>query len=209
MDDLLNAMLSGAGSQGQGGQEEDDPMASLLGSLLGGSAGSPTDTGDLLSGLLGGGDPQGAGGGLEDMLGALMGGGSADMSQNAFLAPIAEGIAEKLGLPPQIAQLIVTFVIGKLLSGQVGGGRVPVRGSGLASDEGLDLDDLLGRMGSGQGLDSDFLQSSGLADELAEQAGLDPDTATQGLQEAFRMLGGQLGGGQAPQLGGLEDLFGS
>jgi hypothetical protein len=53
------------------------------------------------------------------------------------------------------------------------------------------------------------LQSSGLADELAEQAGLDPDTATRGLQEAFEMLGGQLGGGQSPQLGGLEDLLGS
>jgi hypothetical protein len=167
------------------------------------------DAGDLLSGLLGGGGPQGAGG-MEDILGALMGGaGGADMGQNAFLAPIAEGIAEKLGLPPQIAQLIVTFVIGKLLSGQAGGGRVPARGAGLASEEGLDLDDLLGRMGSGQGLDSDFLQSSGLADELAEQAGLDPDTATRGLQEAFEMLGGQLGGGQSPQLGGLEDLLGS
>jgi hypothetical protein len=64
-------------------------------------------------------------------------------------------------------------------------------------------------MGSGQGLDSDFLQSSGLADELAEQAGLDPDIATRGLQEAFQMLGGQLGGGQASQFGGLEDLLGS
>jgi hypothetical protein len=61
--------------------------------------------------------------------------------------------------------MIVSFVIGKLLSGQSGPGAV-------AQSGGLDLGGLLNHMGSDQGLDA--------------------DTATRGLQEVFHALGGQM-----------------
>jgi hypothetical protein len=103
------------------------------------------------------------------------------MGSNDLLAPIVEGISSKLGLPADVTQMIVAFVIGKLLSGQSGG---------------LELGDLLNRMGSGQSLDATYLQSTGMHEELAQQTGLDADTATRTLQEVFQVLSGQLGGGQ-------------
>ncbi len=214
LDDLLKAMMGGTGAQPpSGGQTGDDPLADLLGSLAGGGAPSGGgDVSDLLGGLLGSGAGQGAGD-TGDLMNLVMGGAGPDIGSSSLLAPIAKGIAEKLGLPPQMAQLIVSFVLGKLLSGRMAGGGA--RGAGLASEAGLDLDDLLGRMGSGQGLDTDFMQASGLAGELAQHTGLDSDTAARGLQEAFQTLGGQLGGGQQPQSGpqpgqlGLDDLLDS
>ncbi len=202
MDDLLKGLLSSTGSQGTGGQPAGDPLADLLGGLMGGGTSGAGQAADPLQALLGGGGASGAGG-MGDILGAVMGGGGAEAGASAFLAPVANGIAEKLGLPPEIAQLIVTFVIGKLMSGMTG-----QAGQGTASTtsrkrrsskrrkqpQGLDLADLLGRMGSGAGLDAAYLQSTGMPEELAQQTGLDPETATRGLQEALQMLGGQMGG---------------
>jgi hypothetical protein len=106
------------------------------------------------------------------------------------LGPIVAGLAEKLGLSPQIAQMVVTFVLSKLLSGHSSK-------AGVLADEGqpgLDLDHLMERMGSGEGLDAGYFESTGMTQELAEQTGLDPDTAARSLQEVF----GALGGGAAP-----------
>jgi hypothetical protein len=179
LDDLMKSMMEGSGT-GSGDQAAGDPLADLLGNLVGGDAASGSgDVSDLLGGLLGAGSDQGAGD-AGDLLGSLMGGAGADIGAGSPLAPMIQGIAEKVGLPPQMAQLIVTFLLGKLLSAGAGGG--------------LDLNDLLGRMGSGQGLDADYVQATGLAEELSQQTGLDSDTATRGLQEALNLLGGQLGG---------------
>jgi hypothetical protein len=204
MDDLLKGILSSAGSQPSGGQAAGDPLADLLGGLMGGG-GTPGagEAADPLQALLGGGT--GGAGDLSGILGAVMGGGGAEAGASAFLAPVANGIAEKLGLPPEIAQLIVTFVIGKLMSGTTGQAapgaasttsrkRRSSKRKKQPQSQGLDLADLLGRMGSGAGLDAAYLQSTGMPDELAQQTGLDPETATRGLQEALQMLGGQMGG---------------
>lgn len=193
LDDLLKSMTGSAGAQ-SGGQAGGDPLADLLGNLMGGGATSGGgDVSELLGGLLGAGSGQGAGD-AGDLVGSLMGGAGADVGATSPLAPMIQGIAEKLGLPPQMAQLIVTFLLGKLLSAAAGGGAAGAGGPGLASGGGLDLSDLLGRMGSGQGLDADYVQATGLADELSQQTGLDSDTATRGLQEALRIMSGQLGG---------------
>jgi hypothetical protein len=186
LDDLMKSMMEGSGT-GSGDQAAGDPLADLLGNLVGGDAASGSgDVSDLLGGLLGAGSDQGAGD-AGDLLGSLMGGAGADIGAGSPLAPMIQGIAEKLGLPPQMAQLIVTFLLGKLLSAGAGGGAASAGG-------GLDLNDLLGRIGSGQGLDADYVQATGLAEELSQQTGLDSDTATRGLQEALNLLGGQLGG---------------
>ncbi|RME43476.1 MAG: hypothetical protein D6791_15325, partial [Chloroflexi bacterium] len=127
------------------------------------------------------------------------------------------GVAEKLGLPPAIAQMMVAFVVGKLMSGLMSGGGPLEAGAGSrqpAGQQGFDLDGLLEQMGSGSGLDPNYLQETGMPEELSRQTGLDPDTATMGLKEVLEMLGGALGGqqpgsqkrGQGPQ-GGLDHLL--
>ena len=190
MDDLLKGLMSGAGSQQGGDQDDDDALADMLGGLMGG--GTPSggaDAGDLLEAFMGRGSSQGAGG-MGDLLGALMGGGGANTGAGAMLAPMTDALAKKLGLPPEIAQMVVTFVITQLLSG---GNRGDASGGGQA---GFDLDDLMVRAASGEGLDTDYIQSTGMADELAQQTGLDSDTAARSLQEALQMMGGQMGGTQ-------------
>jgi hypothetical protein len=187
-DDLMNSMLSGAGSGSDQGGPDADQLGDLLGGLLEGSAGQQGgDAGDLLAGLLGGSSSGGAGD-LGGLLGAVMGGGGAEAGVGSLLVPVTDQLAEKLGIPPETAQMIVVFVVGKLLSGRMRGGA--------ASQGDFDLDDLMAQMSSDRGLDADYLQSIGMVDELSQQAGLDSDTAAQGLQEAFEMLGGQLGGVQ-------------
>jgi hypothetical protein len=213
-------MLGGA-AEGSGSDEgAGDPLMDLLGGMMGGGAaggegGGQQGAGDMagmLGGLLGGGGQQGAGG-MAGMLGALLGGGSAGTGIGSFLDPIVSGLAEKLGLPPEIAQAVVAFALEKLLSGQLGAGD---RGAAApAGQEGLELDDVLTRMGSGEPVDADYLASTGMAEELSEQTGLDPDTAAASLEEAFSMLGSGMGGaspsgGQdAPDLSGLDDILAS
>ena len=214
-DDLMNAMLSGAGSESEEDKPDADELANLLGGLLGESAEQGGgDAGDLLAGLMGGGGSQEAGGDVGDLLGAVLGGessegagemgaltilnavmgGGADTGVSSMLAPVTDHLAKKLGVPPEMAQMIVTFVVGKLLSSQMRGGAAATR-SGAAAQDDFDLDDLVAHMNEG-GLDADYLQSTGMVDELAQQTGLDSDTAARGLQDAFEMLGGQLGEGQ-------------
>jgi hypothetical protein len=226
-------------------------LSGLLEGILGGAAGSGTpgqrsrsapqiggagDLGGLLEAILGGGAGMGmpgaqpaAGvpsGGLMDILGAILGGGGGGGLDSA-LTPLIAGLADKLGLPPQIAQMVVAFVLGKLMTGQRGAAvpaPAPSRRSGSASRRraqpaqpaqpaGLDLDSLLERMNSSQGVDPAYLQSTGMVQELAQQTGLDQQTATQSLQEVFGMLGSrsQAQAMQPPaqprQEGGLDNLL--
>jgi hypothetical protein len=194
-DDLMNSMLSGAGSESDQEGPDADQLADLLGGLLGGSADQGGgDAGDLLAGLLGA-SSSGGGGDLGGLLGSVMGGGGADTAVGSLLAPVTDQLAGKLGIPPETAQMVVMFAVSKLLSGQARGGAAATR-SGSAGEGDFDLDDLMAHMSSDRGLDADYLQSTGMVDELSQQTGLDSDTAAQGLQEALEMLGGQLGGAQ-------------
>jgi len=155
---------------------------------------------------------------MGDILNAILGGGGANVGANSFLAPIVNGLAQKLGLPPAVAQTVVAFVLGKLMTGLAGGGSPLGAGGGgrqPAGQQGLDLDGLLEKMGSGSGLDPAELHDTGMPEELSRHTGLDPDTAAAGLKEVLEMLGGALGGGQRtrqgtqdqPQQGGLDHLL--
>ncbi len=232
MEDLIQAMMGGGAAQPKrAASSSGDPLADLLGSILGGGtpqrssgAAQGGDLGGLLEAILGGaaGSSQGmpgaaprgtagaAGGGLMDILGAILGGGASGM-QGPGTSPIVEGVAGKLGLPQGIAQMIVAFVIGKLLSGMTGGGAAAVpgattqpRGRAATPQQGgsLDLDSLLETMG----------QDRSMADELAQQTGLDRQTAQRSLQEVLGMIGTQSGQGSAPaapKQGGLDNLLDS
>ncbi len=208
------------GGQTGGMPQSGDLMGSLLGSLLGGgmqqSQGAPPmgtqqgagGLGDVMGALLGGGmqspapytgTPAGApqgGVGVGDILGAVMGGGSPGIGASPLLAPVSNLLAEKVGLPPVIAQAVVAFVLAKLMSGS-GGGR-PAGRTGLV-EEGPGVQDLLQHTSSGRRLDTSTLAATGLPEELAQHTGMDVNTATQSLQHALELLGpavGSLGAGQ-------------
>ena len=158
--------------------------------------------GDLMGALLGGGlsgaaSPMGASAGasqgavgIGDILGAVLGGGSTGITSSPLLAPIANLLSKKLGLPPIIAQAIVSFVLAKLMSGARGGRAV---GRAGLVEEGPAMQDLLEYTSSGRRLDTRALAATGLPEELAQYTGLDVDTATASLQQALNLLGPAMG----------------
>jgi len=207
MDDLLKALLAGAaaGGTGQAGQPAQgqpaqgsalpDLLGTLLGSLGGSGSGAPAAAPAPQA-------PQAAGG-LGGLLGSLLGGGGASP-----LGPIVQTLAQKLGLPPAVAQVVVVFAISKLLPALIGGVAPQAKPAPQPAPPaptppqagGLDLGDLLSRMlsGSPRRLSANYLQSTGLHAELAQQAGLDEETAVKSLQEAFLGLGSLLAGAAEP-----------
>ena len=218
MEDLLKRILGDADSEAPGRQAGADPLADLLRGILGGGAaaqagrGQPSGTGlpDLLGGILGGG--QGADGfGLDDILGGILGGGGANITANPFLAPIVQGLADKLGLSPAIAQTVVGFAISKLLPALLGAAGAQAsgapprrttkrrRGKTPAPADSLDLDHLLEQMGSGEALQPAYLRSTGMVEELTQQTGLEEDVALQSLQQVFGLFGAQMGRSEPPQ----------
>ena len=211
--DVMGALLGGGTPQSQespmGMQQDAGGLGDVMGALLGG--GTPQSQapsmgmqqgagglGDVMGALLGGGmqgsvpsmgaqmgASQGAVG-IGDILGAVLGGGSTGIGASPLLAPIANLLAQKLGLPPAIAQAVIAFVLAKLMSGA--GGGVSANRMGLV-EEGPGMQDLLEQAGSGQRLDKRTLAATGLAEELAQHTGMDVDTATQSLQQALELLG--------------------
>ena len=223
--DLLGGILGGIAAPEEQSEQAGigGGLPDLLGGILGGGAQGGVDIGDILGGILGGGaqdaTPQG---GLGGILGGILGGGGANLGGHSFLGPIVEGLAKKLGLSPAIAQAVVAFAVSKLLPMLLGRVAAPAptpvpvqpRRARQAQPQGLDLDDLLERMGSGsrRRLNRKYLQSTGLASELAQQTELDTDTAVKSLQEVLLALGNQLGGTQSPQPSkerGLDDMLDS
>ncbi len=206
--DLLGGILGGAATpQAQSGQAGiSGRLPNLLGGILGGSAQGGGDIGDILGGILGGGAQGGAatqaGGGIGGILGGILGGGQANLGGHSFLGPIVDGLAKKLGLSPAIAQTVVAFAVSKLVPMLLGRVAAPAQAQTAIQPQrteqaqGLDLDDLLERMGSGsrRQLSASYLRSTGLAAELADQTKLDTKTAAKSLQEVLLALGRQLGG---------------
>lgn len=185
LDDLLQAMMGGAGQQRRsaGSAGSGDPLADMLQGILGGGTASQQGSGgleDILGAIMGGGAQQMApaetGGGLMDIISAILGGGAS--GQSTEVNPIIEGVSGKTGLSQMIVQMILSFVISKLMGNLAGGaagqgGLLPGMDSGSTypqesqADQGLDLDGLLEQMG----------QDDNAAAELAQQTGLDSQTA--------------------------------
>jgi hypothetical protein len=218
MGDILGQIFGGAAQQPSGGtQQGAGSIGDILGEIFGGGAQQPSrgaqqgagGIGDILGGILGGGAQQSGGtqqgaGGIGDILGGILGGGSS-INSNTFLGPIVQKLAEQLGLPPAIAQMVVSFILNKVMSGAAGAATPSQRTPSQVlpsqrpsqqvpqAQQGLDLDDLLEQMSAGQTLDTGYLNRTGLTSELSQQTGMDPNTAATTLQEAFKMLGGALG----------------
>lgn len=220
MDDLIQAILGGGGAQkrqqssggledilgavmggGQQPQQSAGGLEDILGAIMGGGRQQQQNAGgleDILGAIMGGGRQQQSAGGMEDIISAIMGGGAPSSA-----SPIVEGVSGKTGLSQMIVQMILSFVMSKLLGGLSGSAAGQ---SGYAPEQqaggGLDLDSLLEQMGHDQNM----------AQELAEQTGLDSQTAKLGLDEILGALGAQrqAGVGQSKppsQQSGLDGLL--
>lgn len=204
MDDLIQSILGGGSAQQQ--QSSGGGLEDILGAIMGGGSvpqQQPSGGGleDILGAIMGGGSAQQqqpSGGGLMDIISAILGGGGAQQSAS----PIIEGVSGRTGLSQVIVQMILSFVMSKLLGSLSGGasgqsGYSPSQQSG----GGLDLDGLLEQMG----------HDKGVARELAEQTGLDSQTAKKGLDEILSALGAQrqasAGQSQPAEKGGLDGLL--
>jgi hypothetical protein len=185
MEDILKILVDsrqpGSATRPAAGR---DPMTDLIGGLLGGQA---PQTGQAP-----------ASPGLSDMMGILetiLGAGRASqgggLSQSpagnpimGLLQPVVNKIAQKMNISPEIAMLVVTFVVQKLLAHHPTSGRDSTQ---------FDLDDMLQQMSSGN-INPQTLQSSGMVDELAQATGLDHETAARSLDATLGVLGGQVAG---------------
>lgn len=224
MSDLIGAILGGQTHQSGQSQSAGGGLGDILGSILGGAQSqqpqqqsSGNDLVDILGSILGGGTPQTqrqqqqSSGGIEDFLGSITG--QAPMQSNSFLGPIVDKLAKSLGLPPLIAQMIVSFAISKLMPSATSGGILPQQQrrqvqpsytpapsqAPAQSQDGWNLDSLLDTVGSGSSGTSNIIQQSGMSQELAEQMGMDETMATDSLKQVFEMLQGALSQAQTQQ----------
>ena len=175
-------------------------MADLLGALGGaggGSQASPSAGGlGLLGGMLGG------GGGLGGILAGLMGGGAQSAQgmpgQNASpaMGGIADALAKKLGVSPAVAAMMVSAATAILMQAlqKRTAERQGLAPSADATTGGPDLSDLLKGLGGRGQFNADQFRSVDATAQLAAQAGIDQETASEGVAEALRLLGGQFGG---------------
>jgi hypothetical protein len=133
---------------------------------------------------------------LSAILGGLLGGGTQGsvpgagaMGNNAFLAPIVDALAAKIGISPQIAETVASFALSQLLSGQ---------------------NSQLAQMLRGGTVSQRYLRDSGLVNQLAQQTGMDNKTAAQSLQQVFQAFGTQMGAGTMDERQqGLQSWLGS
>ncbi len=192
MGGLLGALLGGAGASqqpasydtGSGGQAD---MGSLLGSLLGGAGASQQpanyDTGSgggglgsLLGALLGGGSQSNSSMGL---LGGLLGGGNTGSPFDALALPLAK----KLGIPPQLASIIVMLVANALL------GKNKNR-AGEVDVNRAELSDVMALYNSGE-FNSSAVQNNQLVQEISQQTGLDHATAARSIGDLLEIMNSQ------------------
>jgi hypothetical protein len=193
MEDILNVLVNSRQQNSQ--QQNVDPMAELVGSLLGGGQPSmmPNQTRQQQTG------------GLGDMMGLfeMFMGGSQQPQANPMnqmgmnnpvmllLQPFVDKLAKKMNIPPQIAMMVVSFVVYKLLAHHPTSGR---------DSNSFDLDDMFNQMSKGK-IDPNILQNSGMINELSRTTGLDQATAARSLETAFGMFGKPVKAGMTPSRG--------
>ncbi len=194
MGDILGQILGAA--QGQTSQSPRLPnggqggMGDILGQILGATQGQSSQASRMPQGQS---DLGPLGGILSSVIAGGIGGGgdlksiAAGVAANAFLAPIVKKIADRLGLPPAVAQAIVAFAVSKLIAGAAENRQIAPAGHAPQpqSAGAPNINDILQSLGNGQRVDRRTIKQMGLADDLAGQAEIDPTTAARGLQAVF------------------------
>lgn len=176
MEDILKVLVDSR-QQGSASQQEADPMANLIGSLLGGAQAQPQS------------QPSAGGADLSGMMGlleAFMGNqGATSTSAPAsdpimmLISPFVPALAKKAKVSPEIAMIVISFVVHKLLAHHPTSGR---------DSNSFNFEDMLGQMSSGK-VDTTLLRQSGMVNELSKKTGLDDAATEQVLQLAFATVG--------------------
>jgi hypothetical protein len=181
MEDILKVLVESRKQPGTS-QQSDDPMTSLVGSLLGGGQPQSQSHAPINPNTgTGGTDLSGMMGMLEMFMGNQGGTSSAASSDPimALLTPFVAPLAKKANIPPEIAMIVITFVVHKLLAHHPTSGR---------DSNTFDFDNMLGQMSTGK-VDSNLLQQSGMVGELSKKTGMDEAATEQALQLAFSVVG--------------------
>lgn len=175
MEDILK-VLANSRQPGNAPQSQNaDPMTELVGSLLGSSQGQSNQQSNGLGNMMG-------------MLEMVMGGGTTNQSMTAndpimmMLQPYVAKLAKKVNIPNEIAMIVVSYLVHKLLAHHPTSGR---------DSSSFDLDDMIHQLGSGQ-LDNKIVQKSGMVNDLSKKTGLDEETTNQAIQAAIELLGQHL-----------------
>lgn len=179
MEDILKVLANSRQTGNAPQSQSADPMAELVGSLLGGGA-SQNQTSQQNNGL----------GNMMGMLEMFMGGAGGNTNQSALandpimmlLQPYVAKLAAKVNIPNSIAMIVVSYVVHKLLAHHPTSGR---------DSSSFDLDDMIQQLGSGQ-LDNKFVENSRMVPDLSKKTGLDEDTTNQAIQAAIALLGQNL-----------------
>ena len=178
----------------------DDLLGSLTKSAGGGEGGGGLE--DLLGGILGGGSSGGSGGGgLQDILGGLLGGGSGGSPGTAAGGMNLGALAAALG--PLLAKLLQGGGLSKLLGNAQASGLSAQADSwvGTGENQSVSGQDIRGIVGD------DAVRS------VAEQAGISEDEAASVLAQVVpQVVSGLTPGGQVPsddELGQLAAKFGA
>ena len=199
MGGILGSLLGGGQSTPSGGSQQQDAMSNMLGSLLGGGGQSQTSNqqqdamSGMLGSLLGGGGTQQAGGlgTIMSLLEMVTGTGqqtgiaqsSLTSSNNPIMnlvQPFITPLANKLKISPQLAMIVVSFVLQKMLAHHPTSGRDSTQ---------LNLDQMLSQLNSSGKLNPNLLQNSGMVEELSQVTGMNQAMAAKSLNTAFTMVG--------------------
>lgn len=127
------------------------------------------------------------------LLAELLGGGRAD---NAVQAEgRAAGVVERLGMTPGLLQAVLPLVLGRLAAARQPAVETPPApfesGVGGGAAQGLEVDGLLERMSSEQGLDDDYVRATGMPQELAAKTGIDLPEAISVIKKILELLLGK------------------
>ena len=192
MEDILKVLVDSR-QQGKPTAQSSDPMADLIGGLLGGP--QQTQSPGPQSGL---GDMMGL---LEMVMGSNQPGTMNQMSAGndplmLLLQPFVAQLARKMKIPPEIAMIVVSFVAHKLLAHHPTSGR---------DSNTFDLDDMLTQMGSGK-INANTLYDSGMVSELSRRTGMDEATTAKTLNTTLAMFGKQIQTGKKPAGGARQSV---
>ncbi len=207
MASLIGGLLSGAQPQSQSHAPINpnasaagaDSMTDLIGSLL---SASQSQTNAPINPNAGSGttDLSGMMGMLEMFMGNQAGSTGSTANNHpimALLTPFVPALAKKAKISPEIAMIVISFVVHKLLAHHPTSGR---------DSNTFDLDNMLGQMSTGK-VDSNLLRQSGMVTELSRKTGMDEVQTEQALQLAFSTVGktvSKMGGTPKPSSAGTK-----
>jgi hypothetical protein len=179
MEDILKVLVDSRQQGGTSSQAGADPMASLIGNLLGAATQSTSQTNAPVNPNSGGADLGSMMGLLETVIGGQTSSNAANDPVMALLSPFVPPLAKKANIPPEIAMVVISFVVHKLLAHHPRSGR---------DSNSFNFDDMLNQMSAGK-VDSNLLHQSGMVAELSKKTGLDEAATEQALQLAFSAVG--------------------